>query len=162
MISDWDKYQKAYIQASEETKFIIDSNIISIGVSDLIEKNKILPELKKDLILVYTDMLVGLISESEMSEYLSQEKKLNQNQITEIISFLKNFLEGENTNLYQPTVEVDTLANTNNPISYIRTMAQDMNNSNNDELIYSSTQAAILNEAKSKDTSADRWGNETK
>ncbi len=47
--------------------------------------------------------------------------------------------------------------------SNIRTMAEDMvKSTETEEVVYSSTQAAILNEAKPKDESADRWGSENK
>lgn len=151
MMIDWEKYSEAYKNANEEIRQIIDGNLI---YDYLLNNSPSELKEKKYLVVSYTNLLLKLISKDEAVSKLKSETNLEEGKIFEVFNLLdKNF----NQDLIPETKE--DLKST----SHIRTMAQDMIvNQSKDEVTYSSTQAAILNESKPKDESADRWGSENK
>lgn len=151
MTIDWEKYSEAYKNASEEIQLIIDNNLI---YDYLLNNNPNELSDKKYFVVSYTHLLLKLTTREEIINKLKSETNLEEAKISEIL----NLLDKKFSHDLIPKI-IGDLKST----SHIHTMAQDMIvNQSKDEVTYSSTQAAILNEAKPKDESADRWGSENK
>ncbi len=71
----WEKFQSAYMEADEDTKKIIDQNIAIPCVDNLALQYPISSDLRKEFILLYTYMILGLIKESELMNFIGTKIK---------------------------------------------------------------------------------------
>jgi hypothetical protein len=161
MLVDWQKYSLAYKNAPAEIKEIIDSNLILNTFDSLVGKGVIGPDYKTVFVIAQTHILLNLIPRKAAEENLKTETTLDETKIIEVLNLFNPELSLESTP--ELVAEINEMETTLKETPHIRTMAQDMSaNQDHEELVYTSTQAAILGEAKPKTEVVGSWGSETK
>ena len=169
MQSNWETFQAAYQAASPDLKAFIDSEEIGNFVESQVIPGKISYELKPEMIIIISDLSLGVISKNELGNCLIEIGIPFENSHTiysEVISFLtqKGFnLDAKSTmpEAPQPTIfpissipqvtqnlasEISATENDLASLQTVRTMSHDMAaiKPGSDVVYQSSSQADIL------------------
>lgn len=144
--------KQALATADTQTTDLYSDTELGIKLFEIAKKYHLEDQEKYHVFAVgFGDLILKLITIETLEKIFSEKFNLSLLDLAAVRSELLILLKKTNREEIVPS----------NP--HIRTMAQDMIvNQSKDEVTYSSTQAAILNEAKPKDESADRWGSENK
>ncbi len=136
----WETFQAAYQAASPEVKALIDSETIPNCVSNCIAKNNLdhshQAALIRFLSLLVVKTTTTQIVEQEMLQLAIPQSKLILQELLACAGISSQNSAGPD--------EHATGVSALKPIPQIRTMADDMNRSQQGEVVYSTTQEALL------------------
>jgi len=158
-----EKFTEAYKATSDKIRTLIDSDALGIFSSQIINSGYGVESNNKHIITVIIGYrLLNVITPSEVVAEL-KELGLNSENIELVGKKIENFVIDNSDNISKLNLEINETETTQDSSTQIRTMAKDMvQNSQTEEVVYSSTQSAILNESKPKTEAANSWGSEAK
>ncbi len=152
MKNSFETFILAYQAAPQPIKDIIDSEEIGTFIDSMLAEEKLLANQKQTFLVIVSNRLLSIISDAEVLaslQALPLEKVLAEKTAALIHAFVQSKIDGvvektatpaETTEALPPTTEQNAPA-----VSHIRTMAQDMHRSKEQEAhVYSSTQDSIL------------------
>jgi Flp pilus assembly CpaE family ATPase len=153
MKNSFETFILAYQAAPQPIKDIIDSEEIGTFIDSMLAEEKLLANQKQTFLVIVSNRLLSIISDAEVLaslQALPLEKVLAEKTAALIHAFVQSKIDAvvektatpaETTEVLPPTTEQNAPA----VVSHIRTMAQDMHRSKEQEAhVYSSTQDSIL------------------
>ena len=170
---DWEKFLKAYQEADEKIKGLIDSEIIADFVQNEISKGSLLPENRQIVIVALSHYSLKATPENEIIEILTTHGVQDASSLFRDFNFI--YIDGKpSTNSPPPHAslasEITTTEKELASIQTVRTMSHDMAAIKpGSDVVYQSSQADILakNEAPLPPITATapdvtRWDTDTR
>jgi hypothetical protein len=165
MNNNFEEFLNAYIEAPQNIKGVIDSDVINTFIDEVLLNSKYL-ELKSEIIQITSRKILNLRTDEEVLKSLLEigiDAASAQVFFTKISDFSKTVVDQKIISNNTPDI-VEEIAETEaalNSINPIRTMATDSGQPlPTTDTIYSSMQSAILREGKGQQTNSPRWDSE--
>lgn len=159
-------FYNAYQHTSPNIQEVIDSEQIGEFVDTLISSVPNEPPVKQKLIVLISNLLVGLEQKENIEKVLSETiGSTTQTEViaTKINGFLKKVSESDNPKQADSTLqqEINNLEQTVSRLEPIRTMTRDMGHSPDNDVTYSSSSQSDLLTRPKNDFDTTRWETDT-
>lgn len=141
---DWERFQAAYTNASDSVRQLVDSDAIPQCVEKLVAEYQLPATMRAGMIVCSTNKVLGLGEDSDTLNFLlAAQIPLTQAQA---ITTALDACIFEYSDIQHQTTEIAMAEQALDSLPAIRTMTGDASPAS-PEPVYSSTQAAILQEA---------------